>query len=289
MSSISSTFAAQSFSPLSRLQDELSSEVSSGTISSSDQNALSSALTDIDSQLKSQMQSAGGRQPPSPADMQSKINDLIAGEVTNGKLTSTQADELKKVFANAFQQGPGGAGGPPPGGPPPGAGGVGSDESGASNAANSTSSDVSQMLQDFLKLVQGLERLVLVQLRHGRQQPNRANSVAPQSTIRPKPRARYPRLHGRGMGCGDTISAAHAVEKGRCPWGPTHLVLARQALVPRRKPGADGLRQVCGRDRTRPSRQSDCRAASFEIVLAADTFGNKKLAQYRRPALSGHR
>lgn len=154
MTSISSTFAAQSFSPLSRLQDELASEVSSGTISSSDQNALSSALTDIDSQLKSQMQSAGGGQPPSPTDMQSKINDLIAGEVTNGKLTSTQADELKNVFANAFQQGPGGAGSPPPGGPPPGAGGVGGDGSGGSNAANSTSSDVSQMLQDFLKLVQ---------------------------------------------------------------------------------------------------------------------------------------
>jgi hypothetical protein len=157
MTSISSTFAAQSFSPLSRLQDELTSEVSSGTISSSDQNALSAALSDIDSQLKSQMQSAGSGQPPSPTDMQSKINDLIAGEVTNGKLTSAQANELKNVFANAFQHGPGGAGGPPPGGPPPGAGGAGGDGSGGSNAAGSTSttsSDASKLLQDFLKLIQ---------------------------------------------------------------------------------------------------------------------------------------
>ena len=145
MTSISSTFAAQSFSPLSRLQDELTSEVSSGAISSSDQNALSAALTDIDSQMKSQMQSAGNGQPPSPTDMQSKINDLISGEVTSGKLTSAQADELKNVFAKAFQ---GGAGGPPPG-----VGGAGGDGSGDSNATSSTSSDASKLLQDFLKLM----------------------------------------------------------------------------------------------------------------------------------------
>ncbi len=157
MTSISSTFAAQSFSPLSRLQDELTSEVSSGTISSSDQNALSAALSDIDLQLKSQMQSAGSGQPPSPTDMQSKINDLIAGEVTNGKLTSAQADELKNVFANAFQHGPGGAGGPPPGGPPPGAGGDGSGGSNAAGSTSTTSSDASKLLQDFLKLIQDLQ------------------------------------------------------------------------------------------------------------------------------------
>jgi len=36
-------------SPLQQLQKELQSEVSAGTISSTDQSALSSALTDIDS------------------------------------------------------------------------------------------------------------------------------------------------------------------------------------------------------------------------------------------------
>ena len=77
------------------------------------------------------MQSASGTQPPSPGDMQSKIDSLIAGEVSNGKLTSAQADELKNVFAKAFKGGPHGAGGPPAGGP----GGAGGDADGDATAA----------------------------------------------------------------------------------------------------------------------------------------------------------
>ena len=146
MTSISPALGAQSFSPLSRLQDELASEVSSGAISSSDQSALSAALTDIDSALQSQ-RSSGGK-PPSPSDMQSKLNDLIAGEVSNGKLTSAQAEELKSVFENAFRGGPGGAGGPPPGG-------FGGDSDSSTTSSTSTiDSDISQLLQDFLKLIQ---------------------------------------------------------------------------------------------------------------------------------------
>ena len=153
MSSISALLGAQSFSPLSRLQDELASEVSSGAVNSSDQGALSAALDDIDLQLKSQMQSGAGTQPPSPGDMKSKIDGLIADEVSNGKLTSAQADELKKVFANAFQHGPGGvAGGHPPGG----GDGDGSSTS-STTTANTTGSDVTQLLQDFLKLIQDLQ------------------------------------------------------------------------------------------------------------------------------------
>lgn len=144
MTSMSVT-GMQSFSPLSRLQNELASEVSAGTISSSDQSALSTALTDIDSALKSE-RTAGG-QPPPRADMQSKINGLISDEVSNGKLTSAQADELKSVFANAFKGGPGGAGGPPPGGA-----GVGNSE--AAGGTNSSDSDLSTVLSDFLKLLQ---------------------------------------------------------------------------------------------------------------------------------------
>ena len=49
-----------------------------------------------------------GSAPPSPDEMKSKINDLIAGEVSSGKLTSAQGDELKNVFANTFKGGPGG-------------------------------------------------------------------------------------------------------------------------------------------------------------------------------------
>ena len=50
MTSISSA-TSQQFSPLSRLQSELTSEVTAGTVSSADQSALSSALTDIDSAM----------------------------------------------------------------------------------------------------------------------------------------------------------------------------------------------------------------------------------------------
>ncbi len=143
MSSIASTTALpQSFSsPLTRLQDELSSEVSSGAISADDQSALSSALTDIDNGLKADRSSGGA--PPAPGDIKSKINDLIANEVSDGKLTSDQADELKNVFAQTFKNGPGGPGGP--GGPDGGASGT-QDASG--------NSDVSQVLSDFLKLLQ---------------------------------------------------------------------------------------------------------------------------------------
>jgi hypothetical protein len=124
--SISAGLSPQSFSPLSRLQNELTSEVASGAIGSGDQPALSSALNDIDTALKSQTPSPGS--PPSPGAIKAKIDDLIAGEVKGGKLTSAQADELKTVFAKAFQGGPSGPGGPHgPGGSggPHGAGGPG--------------------------------------------------------------------------------------------------------------------------------------------------------------------
>ena len=97
-------------SPLQKLQDELSSEVNSGAVSSSDQDALSAALTDIDSSVQASRasdQASGTR--PSPSDLKSKIDDLINGEVSSGKLTSDQATELQGVFKAAFAKGPGGA------------------------------------------------------------------------------------------------------------------------------------------------------------------------------------
>jgi hypothetical protein len=172
MTSISSV-GFQHQSPLATLQNELTSEVSSGTISSSDQSAMSSALTDINSALQSDASSS----PPSPSDMESKIDGLIAQEVQNGKLTSDQATELQNIFSNAFKGGHGGAGGPGgPGGPPPGGpGGPGgasdsqsqsassdsdsSSSSGSSSTNSSSSSDSSpsnstiNLLQDFLKLL----------------------------------------------------------------------------------------------------------------------------------------
>lgn len=180
MTSISSTsFSPRQFtSPRDLLQNELQAEVASGAVKSSDVDALSSALDDIDSTLKSagQASRSSGSSPPSPSDMNSKIQDLISAQVDAGKLTSDQADELTNVFANALQQGgPGGPGGGP-GGPGGGHGGPGGGHggpggpggpggagcSGHENAATSTSdsattsssSDLSSLLADFLKTLQ---------------------------------------------------------------------------------------------------------------------------------------
>ncbi len=152
MSSIMSATAMPQ-SPLSRLQAELASEVSDGTISSADQSALSTALTDINSEMQSSAPTAGSA-PPSPDEMQSKINDLIQGEVSSGNLTSAQADELKNVFAQTFQGGPGGPGGPGGSGGPGGPGGSSSsDSSSSASSTDSSNSSTSQMLTDFLKLL----------------------------------------------------------------------------------------------------------------------------------------
>ena len=111
MTSISAASAQTYQSPLQKLQDELLSEVKSGAIKSSDQDALASALTDIDSAMQASRasdQASGTR--PSPDGLKSKIDDLIAGEVSSGKLTSDQATELQGIFKAAFANGPGGAG-----------------------------------------------------------------------------------------------------------------------------------------------------------------------------------
>ncbi|MHC4052841.1 hypothetical protein [Bradyrhizobium sp. 25ACV] len=160
MTSISAASANNHPSPLQRLQQELQSEVSAGTISSSDQSALSTALTDIDKALqqsRSSDQSSGTR--PSKDEMQSKIGDLISNEVSNGTLTSDQAEELKNVFQSAFASGPGGAGGaggaggPPPGPPPDDSS---SDSASSTDSTSSTSSNqtTAEILQQFLQALQ---------------------------------------------------------------------------------------------------------------------------------------
>ncbi len=159
MTSISAISSSNYQSPLQKLQDELQAEINSGTIGSSDQDALSSALTDIDSSLQSSRasDSAGGTRP-SPGDLKSKIDDLIAGEVSSGKLTSDQATELQGVFKAAFANGPGGAGGPggahgPHGGhdgPPP----TDSASSTDSTSSSSGASSADDILQQFLQSLQ---------------------------------------------------------------------------------------------------------------------------------------
>ena len=158
MTSISAISSSTYQSPLQKLQDELQAEINSGTIGSSDQDALSSALTDIDSSLQSSRasDSAGGTRP-SPGDLKSKIDDLIAGEVSSGKLTSDQATELQGVFKAAFANGPGGAGGPGGpggarghGGPPP------TDDASSTDSTSSSSgaSSAADILQQFLQSLQ---------------------------------------------------------------------------------------------------------------------------------------
>ncbi len=134
------------------------SEVNSGAISSSDKDALSAALTDIDSAMQASRasdQTSGTR--PSPDQLKSKIDDLIAGEVSSGKLTSDQATELQDIFKAAFANGPGGAGGrggpggaggPPPGGPPPADGASSSDDS------SSSTTSIDDILKQFLQSLQ---------------------------------------------------------------------------------------------------------------------------------------
>jgi hypothetical protein len=157
MTSISAASAQTYQSPLQKLQDELLSEVKSGAIKSSDQDALASALTDIDSAMQASRasdQASGTR--PSPDQLKSKIDDLIAGEVSSGKLTSDQATELQGVFKAAFANGPGGAGGPGgpggAGGPPPGGhGGPPPADDASSSDDTSSSSSSSTSIDDILK------------------------------------------------------------------------------------------------------------------------------------------
>ena len=149
MTSISAASAQTYQSPLQKLQDELLSEVKSGAVKSSDKDALSAALSDIDSAMRASRtsdQASGTR--PSPANLKSKIDDLINGEVSSGKLTSDQATELQGIFKAAFANGPGGAGGPPPGGPPSTDGAPSSDDS------SSSTTSIEDILKQFLESLQ---------------------------------------------------------------------------------------------------------------------------------------
>ena len=159
MTSISAASASQHPSPLQRLQQQLQSDVSDGTISSSDQSALTTALQDIDTSLQQGRSSdESGATRPSKDGLKSRIDDLISNEVSNGTLTSSQADELKGVFQSAFAKGPGGpggAGGPPPGPPPPDDGSSDSATSSTDQASSSsTDSSTAKILEQFLQALQ---------------------------------------------------------------------------------------------------------------------------------------
>lgn len=99
MSSIASALSQSFSSPLDRLKTQLGSSLSAGTVPASDAAALSGALDGIDAALHPKR--------PDPAGMQARIASLIGDQVKAGTLTSDQADELRQVFADAFQGGGG--------------------------------------------------------------------------------------------------------------------------------------------------------------------------------------
>lgn len=152
----SSSFHSQRLSPREMLQNTLASQVSTGEVSASDQNALSSALDAIDQAMKAERGSFSSTRtaPPSPDEAKARIDSLIAEQVEAGTLTEDQAAELKEIFSETFAQGPGGGRGPggPPPGPPPGQEG----ESSGTTSFTITTNDsaVSTALQDFLKQLQ---------------------------------------------------------------------------------------------------------------------------------------
>lgn len=158
MTSITATQSHQTMmSPRERLQKELESEISSGTIAASDETALTAALDAIDEAMEASRPSGTGATrgaPPKPEEMQEKIESLIDQQVEDGTLTSEQADELKELFANAAPKGgpggPGGAGGPPP--PPPE--GEEEEASSTTSASSSSKTDMAKLLEDFLKQLQ---------------------------------------------------------------------------------------------------------------------------------------
>jgi hypothetical protein len=158
MTSISATSSQNYQTPLQKLQAELQSEITSGAIGASDQTALSSALTDIDTLLKSDQTASSTTTPQSPpTDLKSKVDTLIAGEVSSGKLTASQAAELQNVFKNAFAGGPGHTHGHHHGG-----GGSAADASASTDgtdgtdsaAGSSGSTSTDDVLQQFLQTLQ---------------------------------------------------------------------------------------------------------------------------------------
>ena len=149
MSSISSV---QSYgSPLARLQAQLGTEIQAGSVKASDGDALTTALGSIDSKLKQDRDQGASPTRPDPASFKTRIDDLIANQVSSGSLTSDQADELKTVFsAAAPAKGPGEseggqrAGDRPP--PPPS-----SDAASATQARDTTEADRDTLLQQFVE------------------------------------------------------------------------------------------------------------------------------------------
>ncbi|MET0307594.1 MAG: hypothetical protein ABW023_02705 [Sphingomonas sp.] len=95
MSSINPLTSNMMQSPRARMDSRISAAASAGSISATDQTALSSALDTIDSGLSADR--SGGAKPA--GDMGSRIDGLIQKQVDSGSLTAAQASELQSFFA----------------------------------------------------------------------------------------------------------------------------------------------------------------------------------------------
>lgn len=102
------------WSPLNRVQDQLQRAVSKGTVKTEDQDALSAAISDISAQLQAGGAGSTAAAATNGQTARPKIDDLISGEISSGKLTADQASELKSVFAQTAQRMHGHRHGPPP-------------------------------------------------------------------------------------------------------------------------------------------------------------------------------
>ena len=167
VTSISSTSQAysalatsQTHSGKNRMADAIQKQEASGALSSTDADALTSALSSIDSSLSSSSSSSTSTTRLDPSSMKDRIDSLISDQVSSGTLTSDQASELKNLFAShgksvtSSSSGSGsdtdGPQGPPPPGPPPGA------DASASSSSGSTSS-TSDLLSAFMQQLQAAQ------------------------------------------------------------------------------------------------------------------------------------
>ncbi|WP_206335784.1 hypothetical protein [Rhizorhabdus phycosphaerae] len=106
MTSISGSMSRMSMPSMNDiLKSKLQSAVTAGTVKAEDQTALSSALDDIDSVMKSSGPPKPGMDPSA---IKEKVSGLIDQEVADGKLTEEQAAELREFLDNAARNGPAG-------------------------------------------------------------------------------------------------------------------------------------------------------------------------------------
>jgi|GEM_PF-571344 len=132
MSSLSISSNAHHHSPRADMDQRIASAVSSGSVSTEDANAFSTALDSIDATLSDSASTSSSRL--SPSDMKSRMDSLIEEQVSNGTLTEDQASELQALFA----QGPGGASG------------KGASDGSSSDGSDTSSSDSSTSTIDAL-------------------------------------------------------------------------------------------------------------------------------------------